>query len=107
MNPTPDIETFVGDTSPDITFTIYRGADVVDLTGCAVNFKLYNPIDGKQSNLTDETCTVSNPVNGQCVYIWQPGDKPNSGIYRGFIQVTFQDGTVETSKVRVNVLPIG
>lgn len=107
MNPIPDIETFVGDTSPDVTFSIVRGKTIVPLEGCTVNFLLFNPLTGLQTNLGNEACIISNAGLGQCVYVWQPTDKPNRGVYRGFIQITFPTGKPETAKVRVNVDEVG
>lgn len=103
----PDIETFVGDGSPDATFVIMRGVVAVPLGGCTINFLLFNPLTRTQTNLGNEACTISDAVNGKCIYSWGTDDKPNPGIYKGYVQITFPTGKPETAEVRVNVKQIG
>lgn len=107
MNQSPDIETFVGDQSPNVTFTAYRGSVIVDLTGASVNFLLFDPNTKTQTNTGNEACMIINAAGGQFVYAWGTGDKPDAGVYRGYVQVTFPGAKPETAEVRVNVKPIG
>lgn len=107
MNESPDIETFVGDESPNVTFTVLRGSTLVDLTGAMVTFLLYNPVTRALSNAGNQACVITDAVNGKCVYAWGSTDKPNEGVYRGYLKVLFPGARPETGEVRVNVKKIG
>src|ERR1017187_6432228 len=96
------IQTYKGDTAPDLTFNITREDNsIVNLTGATVAFIIQDPLtklstndpSGGKTNL----CTVTNPTGGVCVYTWNVGgtDTPDTGFYPCDIVINYPNNTVE------------
>lgn len=98
----PIIDTFVGDSAPDITITVTRDdGSIVDLTGCTVKFRILDPKTGLRTNDSNNTCSLTYPLQGICVYTRVAGDLPDQGVYTANLQITHINGKVETSEVQI------
>jgi hypothetical protein len=85
---------------------------VVNLTGATVKFRMRtNRPAGTGSFKVDTTATIVNApgTDGLVKYSWAAIDVDTPGAYRGWFQVTFGDGTVQTFPndgwILVNVTP--
>lgn len=110
MSPTKVIQTYQNDTAPDLTFTITReDGSIVDLTGATVTFIIENPVTHMYTNSPNndkvDTCVITNPTGGVCVYSWNSGgtDTPNVGLYPANIKIEYADDTVETYSMTISV----
>jgi hypothetical protein len=110
--PTKVIQTYVGDTSPDLTLNITReDGSIVDLTGATVAFILQNPQTGLSTNDVNHSlgitnlCEITNPTGGVCVYSWNLGhtDTPVTGYYKANLKIEFPNNTTETYGLTVVV----
>jgi hypothetical protein len=79
-----------GDLRPGISTTVYdESGNVVDLTGCAVNFAWQQ--QGGPS-FTKAATILSPASNGQVVYNWATGDTTTAGKYLCEFQITDGSG---------------
>lgn len=104
------IQTYKGDTAPDITFNISReDGTIVDLTGATVAFILQNPGTGLSTNdpsgSITNLCAITNPTGGTCVYTWNTGgtDTPVTGYYKANLKILYPNNTTETYGLTVAV----
>jgi len=82
-----------GDTKPVLSATLqYEDGSAMNLTGCTVNFQMYQ--NGQQ--LLNKPCTITNASAGQVQYSWQSGDTNYLGPCPAQFLVTFGDGTTQT-----------
>lgn len=103
-NAIPHFKTFTGDTAPVLRFTVVRkGGSVVDLTGSTVEFRIKDIVTKEITNATDDNCTVIDAENGICTYTLNEEDFPTPGCYMANLKVTYTDGTIESSKVEIEV----
>lgn len=96
------IEMVQSDTSPDVTFNVKRGGQIVNLTGCTVKFLIKDTRTKMRTNDGHNTCEIISASEGQCVYSWQTNDLPNASIYECDFRITFSDGKEETKKVSIS-----
>lgn len=104
------IQTYRGDTAPDLTFNITReDGSIVDLTGATVVFIIQDPItkhstNDPSGNITN-LCTITNPVGGVCMYSWNAGgtDTPDVGFYLANLKIEYPNQTVETYALTISV----
>ncbi len=86
-----------GDTKPQIKVTITdeTTGDPVDITDSTprLNFRAANTT----TVLTTLTGTVTDGVNGECVFVWTSGALDvDPGDYEGEVEITFDDNTIQT-----------
>lgn len=83
------------DTAPELEATLEDGSgSPIDLTGGAVDFRMYEPRNG--DTVVDEDATIRDKEGGVVGYVWQDGDTDTAGRYRAEFVVTYPDGSVET-----------
>ncbi len=100
----PIIETFAGDSAPDITFTIAReDGTIPDLTGATVRLRILDPVTNERTNDAANTCVILDGPGGVVVYSWNIAgtDCPDPGVYRANVQIVYPSGKKETSAVRI------
>jgi hypothetical protein len=103
----PIIQIVAGDSAPDITFTCLRtDGSIVNLTSATVKFLIRDLKTGQNTNDTSNSCTISEPVAGQCIYRWTAGgaDCPEPGVYRGILQINYASNERESSTLRIEAL---
>lgn len=97
------IETYAGDSSPNITFNVSRvDGSIVNLTGATVKFIIQNPVTGKHTNDANNLCVVANSTT--VVYSWNTAgtDIPVAGIYKSVLQITYPDNQLETYAISIS-----
>ena len=102
---TTEIDWIRNDTKFDQEFVLKdKRGNPVDLTGNSeVRFKMALP--GAAVNKIDDTCTVTDAVNGAFTYDIADGDLDTAGVYEAEVQVTYASGRIISSKkITINVL---
>lgn len=87
----------VGNTAPSIFGALMVNGSPISLVGAAgVRFQMRSEIDNRFS--VDGSADIDgDPAAGNVSYSWQPGDLAEAGTYVGRWQVTFGDGSIQSS----------
>ena len=87
-----------GDTGPNVTGVIHKKDEpnnVTNLTDAIVRFQMRRTRD--KNLMVDELAVVDAPASGQVHYEWGENDTAYPGEYQYQWQVTFPDGTKQTT----------
>lgn len=87
-----------GDTGPNVTGVIHEKGNpdnVTNLTGATVKFQMRRVRDAKL--MVDSLAVVDTPASGVVHYEWGENDTAYPGDYQYQWQVTFPDGTKQTT----------
>lgn len=101
-----DIQMVQGDAAPSRIFNFVRQDGTIgDLTNATnVDFLIIRPDTQAQTNVGFTSCTILNPKTaGQAQYSWRVTDLPVAGLYRSLLRITYNDGSLETNVVRIEV----
>jgi hypothetical protein len=104
------IKLVVGDTLPELTFTLkdsntaasgqtldLENSDTwapIDLSSGSVKLRIREV--GQTTVLSTITATLSDPSNGKCTLIFPNGTWTSSGTYEGELEFTKSDGNIQT-----------
>ena len=104
------IKLVVGDTLPELTFTLKdsntaatgKTLDVedsttwapIDLTGGTVRLRIREV--GKTTVVSTISATLSDPENGVCTLLFPSGTWTTAGTFEGEIEFTKSDGNIQT-----------
>jgi hypothetical protein len=90
-----------GDTRPKLEFEVTKGGLPVDLTGCTVKFYMKSSTGTVKIN--GSACSITDAVKGLCAYSWQSADTNTAGEYTGEVEVTFDNGSIQTGFKSLNI----
>lgn len=109
-SPTKVIQTYRGDTAPDLTFNLTReDGTIVNLTGATVSFIIQDPVTKLSTNDPGagktNLCQITNATGGVCVYSWNAGgtDTPDVGFYPANLKIEYPTGAIETYSMTISV----
>lgn len=87
-----------GNTKPRINFTIKDpDGNPINLTGATI--KLYVRKIGASVTKLQVSCSIDEAINGTCFYNWQANDLNQDGSYHAELEITFSDGSVQTTNL--------
>tara|TARA_R100001198_G_scaffold49442_1_gene27537 strand:- start:3741 stop:4064 length:324 start_codon:yes stop_codon:yes gene_type:complete len=83
------------DTSPKLGVTLQDASgSVVDITSASARFHM--KAVGATDLKVDQVASITNASGGKVQYNWSSIDTDTSGTYYGEIEITYNDGSVET-----------
>jgi len=83
------------DTSPKLGITLQDASgSAVDITSASARFHM--KALGATDLKVDQVASITNASGGQVQYNWSSVDTNTSGTYYGEIEITYNDGSVET-----------
>jgi len=83
------------DTSPAFEMQCQNNAgDGVDISNAVAKFHLAEYNSG--NIVVDKIATITDETQGKVKYQWEPEDTETAGLYGAEVEVTYQDGEVET-----------
>jgi len=82
----------------DIKFIVTDiNGNPINLTGSTISFKMKNQKTG--ASLSLGLCEIINASAGLCKYVVQAGDLSTAGVYDAELQILFETGAIQTSKL--------